>query len=85
MQAGLTEALSDQDAEYKRMYLSAFVTVMTPDVLNGAPRQCLSIKLKEAELHKCVQLLLDDLEKCRGGPELLSQTLRALTLLLSPR
>lgn len=85
MQAGLEEALLDQDAEYKRTYLSAFVEVMTPDVWNGAQCRSLLFKLEESEAHRCVQLLLEDLEESRGGPELLSQTLRALTLLLSPR
>ncbi|XP_026787175.3 thyroid adenoma-associated protein homolog isoform X1 [Pangasianodon hypophthalmus] len=84
LQASLREALLDQDVEYKGAYLSALVEVMTPDVLSVTQTQPLLFKLKEAELHECIQLLLEDLEGSRGGPELLSQTLGALTLLLSP-
>lgn len=85
MQASLKEALLDQDVEYKGAYLTALVEVMTPDVLSVTKPHSLLSKLGEAELHKCVQLLLEDLERSRGGPELLSQTLCALSLLLSPR
>lgn len=79
------EALLDQDVEYKGVYLSALVEVMTPDVLSVTQPQPLIFKLEEAEVHECVLLLLEDLEGNRGGPELLSQTLCALSLLLSPR
>lgn len=85
VQASLIEALLDQDVEYKGAYLSALVEVMAPDVLSGTQPQPLIFELEEAKLHECVQLLLEDLEGSRGGPELLSQTLCALSLLLSPR
>ncbi|XP_060763342.1 tRNA (32-2'-O)-methyltransferase regulator THADA isoform X2 [Neoarius graeffei] len=84
LQASLIEALLDQDVEYKGAYLSALVEVMAPDVLSGTQPQPLIFELEEAKLHECVQLLLEDLEGSRGGPELLSQTLCALSLLLSP-
>lgn len=82
VQAGLKKALLDPDVEYKGAYLTALVEVMTPDVLSVTKPHPLLSKLDEAE---CVQLLLEDLERSRGGPELLSQTLCALSLLLSPR
>lgn len=85
MQTSLTQALMDQDIEYKGAYLSALVEVMTPDVLSVTTSQPLVFKLEEKVLHQCVQLLLEDLEGSRGGPELLSQTLCVLALLLSPR
>ncbi|KAI5088412.1 thyroid adenoma-associated protein-like isoform X1 [Silurus meridionalis] len=84
LQASLKEALMDQDVEYKSVYLSALVEVMTPDVLSVTHSQPVQLKLEGEELQECVQLLLEDLEGSRGGPELLSQTLCALSLLLSP-
>ncbi|KAM9447169.1 tRNA (32-2'-O)-methyltransferase regulator THADA isoform 2-T2 [Clarias gariepinus] len=84
LQVNLKEALLDQDVEYKGAYLSALVEVMTPDVLSQTQPQRLLFKLEEAELHESVHLLLKDLEESRGGPEFLSQTLCALSLLLSP-
>ncbi|KAF5901036.1 thyroid adenoma-associated protein isoform X1, partial [Clarias magur] len=84
LQVNLKEALLDQDVEYKGAYLSALVEVMTPDVSSQTQPQRLLFKLEQAELHKCMNLLLEDLEESRGGPELLSQTLCALSLLLSP-
>ncbi|XP_047675030.1 thyroid adenoma-associated protein homolog isoform X1 [Tachysurus fulvidraco] len=84
LQASLTQALMDQDIEYKVAYFSALVEVMTPDVLSVTTSQPLVFKLEEKVLHQCVQLLLEDLEGSRGGPELLSQTLCVLSLLLSP-
>lgn len=85
LQTSLKKALLDQDVEYKEAYLSALVEVMTQDVLSITKSQPLVFMLEEGELNECVQLLLEDLEGTRGGPDLLSQTLCALSLLLSPR
>ncbi|KAK3538827.1 hypothetical protein QTP86_015956 [Hemibagrus guttatus] len=84
LQGSLRQALMDQDIEYKGAYLSALVEVMTPDMLSTTKSQPLIFKLEEEELHQCVHLLLEDLEGSRGGPELLSQSLCVLSLLLSP-
>ncbi|XP_062874157.1 tRNA (32-2'-O)-methyltransferase regulator THADA [Trichomycterus rosablanca] len=80
LQTNLKEALLDQDPEYKRAYLSALVDVMTPHVLGARP---FLSGFKEGELQQCVDLLLEGLEKSRAGPELLSHSLCALSLLIS--
>ncbi|KAL7836832.1 hypothetical protein AOLI_G00281160 [Acnodon oligacanthus] len=83
LQANLKEALLDQDMEYKRAYLTALVEVMTPDVLGLTEPGPFLCVLEEAGVKDCVDLLLEDLQNNRGGPELLSQALCAVSLLLS--
>ncbi|XP_072521074.1 tRNA (32-2'-O)-methyltransferase regulator THADA [Salminus brasiliensis] len=80
IQANLKEALLDQDVEYKRVFLMALVDVVSPEVTQPGP---LLSGLEEAELQECVVLLLEELKGSRGGPELLSQSLCAVSLLLS--
>ncbi|XP_066509917.1 tRNA (32-2'-O)-methyltransferase regulator THADA-like [Hoplias malabaricus] len=83
MQDNLKEALLDQDVEYRRAYLASLVEVLSPDVLAVTkPGPPLS-EAEEAGLQHCVEILLDDLQDNRGGPELLSQALCAVSLLLS--
>ncbi|XP_017580907.2 thyroid adenoma-associated protein homolog isoform X1 [Pygocentrus nattereri] len=83
LQVNLKEALLDQDMEYKRAYLTALVEVMTPHVLGLAEPGPFLCVLEEAGMKDCVDLLLEDLQDNRGGPELLSQALCAVSLLLS--
>ncbi|XP_015461736.3 thyroid adenoma-associated protein homolog [Astyanax mexicanus] len=80
IQANLKEALLDQDVEYRRAYLMALVEVLSPELTQSGP---LLSGLEESELQECVELILDDLKDSKGGPELLSQSLCALSLLLS--
>ncbi|KAI4884419.1 hypothetical protein NFI96_026372 [Prochilodus magdalenae] len=83
IQSNLKEVLLDQDVEYRRAYLTALVEVMRPDVVSLKEPGPLLWVLDEAGLKDCVELLLGDLQNNRGGPELLSQALCAVSLLLS--
>ncbi|XP_076846062.1 tRNA (32-2'-O)-methyltransferase regulator THADA isoform X2 [Brachyhypopomus gauderio] len=83
IQANLKEALLQHDVEYKESYLAALVEVMTPDGPGRSQPRPAQSGLEETELQECVELLLEDVEGGAGGPELLSQALCAVSLLLS--
>ncbi|XP_026068454.1 thyroid adenoma-associated protein homolog [Carassius auratus] len=82
LQANLKNALLDQNVEYRGAFLSALVEVMTPEEDSLAlPRPCPS-GFGETWLQECVEVLFADLESDRGGPELISTALCAVSLLL---
>ncbi|XP_059407167.1 thyroid adenoma-associated protein homolog isoform X2 [Carassius carassius] len=82
LQANLKKALLDQNVEYRGAFLSALVEVMTPEEDSLAlPRPCPS-GFGETWLQECVKVLFTDLESDRGGPELISTALCAVSLLL---
>lgn len=82
LQANLRKALLDQNVEYRGAFLSALVEVMTPEEDSLAlPRPCPS-GFGETWLQECVEVLFTDLESDRGGPELISTALCAVSLLL---
>ena len=83
LQSNLREALLSHMVEYRRTYLAALIAVMTrgdSTILQHLPQ---SAPLEEAVLPECLDLLLGDLEDQRGGPEFLSNSLCATSLLLS--
>ncbi|KAM7416659.1 hypothetical protein PAMA_018626 [Pampus argenteus] len=78
LQSNLREALLSHCMEYRRTYLAALVAVMA-----GGDSTPQSGFLEETVLLECLDLLLDDLEDQRCGPEFQSQALYAASLLLS--
>ncbi|KAL0979345.1 hypothetical protein UPYG_G00183930 [Umbra pygmaea] len=83
LEANLKEALLDQSVEYRRMYLTALVEVMTAE-FGPAVSQETSLPPQEGSARlECLELLLGALEGHKGGPEFLSQALCAASLLLS--
>ncbi|KAJ0041712.1 hypothetical protein NL108_007923, partial [Boleophthalmus pectinirostris] len=81
LQANLQDALLSQSVEYRHLYLKALVTLATFGE-SLLPQLPLKTSLKEPVLVECVELLLEDLEAQRGGPEFLSDALGAVSLLL---
>ncbi|RXN31244.1 thyroid adenoma-associated -like protein [Labeo rohita] len=82
LQANLKKALLDQNVEYRGAFLTALVEAMTPDEESLAlPCPCPS-GFEETWLLECVEVLFTDLESDRGGPELISTALCAVSLLL---
>ncbi|XP_061585131.1 tRNA (32-2'-O)-methyltransferase regulator THADA [Cololabis saira] len=79
LHSNLQKALLSHSVEYRTTYLAALVVVMT-DGDSVLPH---STPLAEPFLPECLDLLLTNLEDQRGGPEFLSQALRAASLLLS--
>lgn len=85
LQANLKKALLDQNVEYRGAFLTALVEAMTPDEESLAlPCPCPS-GFEETWLLECVEVLFTDLESDRGGPELISTALCAVSLLLCHR
>ncbi|KAM3611107.1 uncharacterized protein V6R79_013523 [Siganus canaliculatus] len=82
-QSNLKEALLSHSVEYRRTYLTALAAVMAGGDSALPQRLPPLAPLGEPVLPECLDLLLGDLEHQRGGPEFLSQTLYAASLLLS--
>ncbi|XP_055079941.1 thyroid adenoma-associated protein homolog [Periophthalmus magnuspinnatus] len=81
LQENLQDALLSKCVEYRHSYLKALVTLATSgEILQ--PQLPLKTTLKEPVLVECVELLLEDVEAQRGGPEFLSEALGAVSLLL---
>ncbi|XP_030000291.1 thyroid adenoma-associated protein homolog [Sphaeramia orbicularis] len=82
LQTHLKEALLSHCVEYHRTYLAALVEVMTGSDFPSMkhPPQC--PKLEQMVVLECLDLLLVNLEEQRGGPEFLSWTLCAVSILL---
>jgi len=83
LQSNLREALLSGSVEYRRTFLTALVTVMAVGECTLPRHVPPSAPLEEPVLLECLDLLLEDLEDQRGGPEFLSQALYAASLLLS--
>ncbi|XP_072289759.1 tRNA (32-2'-O)-methyltransferase regulator THADA [Eucyclogobius newberryi] len=81
LQANLRDALLSQSVDYRHSYLEALVTLATSEE-PYLPQLPLKTMLEEHVLVECVELLLEDVEAQRGGPEFLSQALGAVSLLL---
>ncbi|MFT7808492.1 thyroid adenoma-associated protein homolog [Arapaima gigas] len=81
LQANLKVALLGRSVEYRKMYLAALVAAMTPGDVQQPCTATPPIQMTSVEL---VELLLGILEGGAWGPELLSQALRVLSLLLLP-
>ncbi|XP_063753076.1 tRNA (32-2'-O)-methyltransferase regulator THADA isoform X2 [Eleginops maclovinus] len=81
LQSNLREALLSSRVEYRRIYLAALVAVMAKG--NAAQHLPQSTTPEEPVLPECLDLLLEDLEDKRGGPEFLSLALFVASLLLS--
>ncbi|KAK7934127.1 hypothetical protein WMY93_005023 [Mugilogobius chulae] len=81
LQANLLVALTNQCVEYRLSYLEAFVTQATFEslLLDQLPPKTTP---EQPVLVECVELLLEDVEAQRGGPEFLAQALSAVSLLL---
>lgn len=79
LQSNLRGALLSQNVEYRRTYLTALVAGGDSSSLQHTPQSPL---LEEPAAPDCLGLLLRDLEDQCGGPEFLSQALRAASLLL---
>lgn len=73
----LKEVLLNEDIEVRRVYLKAFLSVVTRGV--G------SLVLEEADIQECAEILIRSLEDSDGGSEYCSQALCAASLLLSKR
>lgn len=69
--------------EYRRTYLTALGAVLAADCSILLQRRPQTAPLQEPVMPECLDLLLGDLEDQRGGPEGLSQSLCAASLLLS--
>lgn len=69
--------------EYRRAYLAALGAVMAGGDSTSPQLPPQLAPLVEPVLPECLVLLLKDLEEQRGGPESVSQTLSAASLLLS--
>ncbi|KAJ8286052.1 hypothetical protein GJAV_G00034000 [Gymnothorax javanicus] len=80
LQVNLKPALQDGCVEYRQLYLAALVAVLTPSD-PGLPQD--GSRPPQGNMVECVELLLVALERREGGPELLSQALLAVSLLLS--
>ncbi|KAI1900979.1 hypothetical protein AGOR_G00055410 [Albula goreensis] len=81
LQENLKAALLEGSIEYRRTYLSALVAVMTPGATVPPLKPSPSL---QSALGESVELLLGVLEHREGGPDLLSQALLAVSLLLFP-
>ncbi|XP_035236256.1 LOW QUALITY PROTEIN: thyroid adenoma-associated protein homolog [Anguilla anguilla] len=82
LRENLKVALQDSSVEYRRLYLAALVAVLSPSD-PGLPRATPPPSPPQGDLEECAELLLGALEAEGGGPELLSQSLRAVSLLLA--
>lgn len=83
LQSNLREALLSHSVEYRRTYLAALVAVTAGGDSTSPQHLPQSASLEEPVLPDCLDLLLEDLEDQRGGPEFLSQALYVASLLLS--
>ncbi|XP_034026181.1 thyroid adenoma-associated protein homolog [Thalassophryne amazonica] len=83
LQSNLKEALRSRSLEYRRNYLTAMVAVMTEGDWTSLHHPCQSLALDVPVLLDCLDLLLVILEDQAGGPEFLSQSLYAASLLLA--
>uniref|UniRef100_A0A8D3AWE0 Si:ch211-225b11.4 n=1 Tax=Scophthalmus maximus TaxID=52904 RepID=A0A8D3AWE0_SCOMX len=83
LQSNLREALLSHSVEYRRTYLTALGAVLAADCSILLQRRPQTAPLQEPVMPECLDLLLGDLEDQRGGPEGLSQSLCAASLLLS--
>ncbi|XP_043966985.1 thyroid adenoma-associated protein homolog isoform X3 [Gambusia affinis] len=79
LQSNLKDALLGDSVDYRTTYLTALVSVMT----GGGSALPQPLSDSELYLSECLDLLLQDLEIQKGGPEYLSQALHAASLLLS--
>ncbi|XP_034548017.1 thyroid adenoma-associated protein homolog isoform X2 [Notolabrus celidotus] len=83
LQTNLRRALLSQNVEYRKTYLTALVAVTVGSDSTSPQHLPQSALLEEPVTPECLDLLLNDLEEQRGGPEFLSQALCAASLLLS--
>ncbi|KAM6930999.1 tRNA (32-2'-O)-methyltransferase regulator THADA [Xenentodon cancila] len=83
LHSNLKKALLSHSVEYRTTYLAALAVVMTDGDSTLPQRLTPPTPLTEPFLPECLDLLLKNLEDHRGGPEFLSQALRAASLLLS--